>query len=85
MFCLVVYYIIIFLWVGVKLFYNILSWGDFKKCDVLMKVVIFIVILVFVSIVFFVLFELNFLNMFLFSCILVCFLVIIGKVLIKFW
>lgn len=83
--CLVVYYIIIFSWAGVKLFYNISSWGDFKKCDALTKAVIFIVIVAFVSIVLPVLFKKNFPNTFLFSCILACLLAIIGKVVIKFW
>lgn len=83
--CLVAYYIIIFSWAGVKLFYNISSWGDFKKCDVLTKAVIFIVILALASIALPVLFEPNFPNMFLFSCISACLLAIIGKVLIKFW
>lgn len=83
--CLVAYYIIIFSWAGVKLFYNISSWGDFRKCDVLTKAVIFIVILALASIALPVLFEPNFPNMFLFSCISACLLAIIGKVLIKFW
>lgn len=83
--CLVVYYIIIFSWAGVKLFYNISSWGDFKRCDALTKAVIFIVIVALASIVLPVLFKTNFPNMFLFSCILACLLAIIGKVVIKFW
>lgn len=83
--CLVAYYIIIFSWAGVKLFYNISRWSDFKKCDALTKAVIFIVILALASIAFPVLFKTNFPNIFLFSCILTCLLAIIGKVVIKFW
>ena len=83
--CLVVYYIIIFSWAGVKLFYNISSWGDFKECDALTKAVIFILIVAFASIVLPLLFGRNFPNIFLFSCILACLLAIIGKVVIKFW
>ena len=83
--CLVVYYIIIFSWAGVKLFYNISSWGDFKKCDALTKAAIFIVILALASIVLPVFYKTNFPNMFLFSCISACLLAIIGKVVIKFW
>lgn len=84
-FCLVVYYIIIFSWAGVKLFYNISSWGDFKKCDALTKALLFIVTLTLASIVIPVLFTTNLPNIFLFSCILACLLAIIGKVVIKFW
>ena len=83
--CLVAYYIIIFSWAGVKLFYNLSSWGDFRKCDVLTKAVIFVVTLALASIALPVLFKTNFPNIFLFSCILACLLAIIGKVLIKFW
>ena len=83
--CLVAYYIIIFSWAGVKLFYNISSWSDFKKCDALTKALIFIAVLTFTSVVIPVLFKTNFPNIFLFSCILACLLAIIGKVVIKFW
>lgn len=83
--CLVVYYIIIFSWAGIKLFYNISRLSDLKKCDAFTKAVIFIVILALAGIVFPVLFETNFPNMFLFSCILTCLLAITGKALIQFW
>lgn len=83
--CLVAYYIIMFSWAGVKLFYNISRWGDFKRCDVLTKAVIFIVILALASIALPVLFKTNFPNIFLFTCILACLLAIMGKVVIKFW
>ena len=83
--CLVAYYIITFSWAGVKLFYSISSWGDFKKCDVLTKAVIFIVILALASIALPVLFQPNFPNIFLFSCISACLLAVVGKVVIKFW
>ena len=83
--CLVAYYIIIFSWAGIKLFDNVSRLSDLKKCDALTKAVIFILILALVSIVIPVLFETNFPNMFLFSCILTCLLAIIGKVVIQFW
>ena len=83
--CLVAYYIITFSWAGVKLFYSISSWGDFKKCVLLTKAVIFIVILAIASIALPVLFQPNFPNIFLFSCISACLLAVVGKVVIKFW
>lgn len=85
--CLVFYYISILSWVGIKLFYNILSKSDLKKWDEVLKAVFFFVILVVISIVFPVHFgiQFDFPDMFLFSCISACLLAITGKVLIQFF
>ena len=82
---LVVYYIIIFSWAGIKLFYNVSRLSDLKRCDALTKTVIFIVVLALASIVLPLIFERNFPDMFLFSCILTSLLAISGKVVIQFW
>jgi len=82
---LVIYYIIIFSWAGIKLFYNVSRLSDLKQCDALTKTVIFIVVLALVSIVLPVLFKSNFPNMFLFGCILTSLLAISGKVVAEFW
>lgn len=83
--CLVVYYVIIFSWAGIKLFYNISRFRDLRNCDALTKTVIFIVVLAVSSIALPLVFRENFPNMFLFTCILTSLLAISGKVILEFW
>ena len=83
--CLVVYYVIIFSWAGLKLFYNISRLSDLKKCDAFTKAVIFIVVLAVCSIGLPVVYRQNFPNMFLLTCILTSLLAISGKVVLEFW
>ena len=80
--CLVAYSLVLFCWAGKKLFLNV---SNFRNCDVLTKIVFFIVALSFVVIVLPVVFKGNFPNIFLFGCILTSLLAICCKVIIEFW
>ena len=80
--CLVAYSLVLFYWAGKKLFLNV---SNFRNCDVLTKIVLFIVALSFVVIVLPVVYKRDFPNIFLFSCIFTSLLAICGKVIIEFW
>lgn len=81
-FCLVVYALTLFYWIGRKLFLNV---SNFRDCVVLTKIVSFILALSFVAIVLPVVFKRNFPNIFLFGCIFSSLLAICGKVIVEFW
>ncbi|KAK2568930.1 SID1 transmembrane family member 1 [Acropora cervicornis] len=71
-----------FYWIGKKLFLNV---SNFRDCDVLTKLVSFILALSFVAIVLPVVYKRNFPNIFLFGCIFSSLLAICGKVIVEFW
>jgi len=80
--CLVAYALTLFCWIGKKLFLNV---SNFRDCDVLTKIVSFILALSFVAIVLPVVYKRNFPNIFLFGCIFSSLLAICGKVIVEFW
>lgn len=84
-FFLVIYLLLIFLWAARKLFYDVSSLSDLRKCDALTKAVFFILVFILVAIALPLEFENNIPEIFLFSCIITSLLAIFGQVAIKFW
>ena len=83
--CLAVWYLVIFSWAGFKLFYKIPFRNYLHDCNALTKAIIFTVVLITACIGLPVLYETDFPDIFLFTCIVASLFAIIGKVLIQFW
>ena len=82
---LVIYLLLIFLWAARKLFYDVSSLSDLRKCDALTKAAFFILVFVLVAIALPLEFKKNIPEIFLFSCIITSLLAIFGQVGVKFW
>ena len=77
----VVYYLILIIWAGIELFWNV---SRFRDRDVITKLVLFIVEFILVVIVVLVGLRGNFPNILLFGCIFTSLLAIFGKLVVQF-
>lgn len=82
---LCIWYLLIFLWAGCKLFYPVKSCEDLSNCEEMTKAILFVLTIGVTCILLPILFKNDLPHLFLFSCIAASLISIFGKVLLMFW